>query len=153
MFRRRNNIVKQAGKRFAPNNEQLKAIFKDFFSNLVDDQQPQKQDINLGNDSKNKQKRKPNESYYRDKLAKFLNGQTEVIVPTGRIDILTRCQIIEVKHISNWKAALGQIIVYGNYYPHHQKRLHLFGENNDALILLIVEQCKKQNVIATFETF
>lgn len=89
MFRRRNNIVKQAGKRLIPDNKQLKEIFQDLFSNPVDDRKPQKHDINLGNSSKNKQKIKHNESYYRDKLAKYLNGQIEVKVPTGRIDILT----------------------------------------------------------------
>ncbi len=152
MFRRRNNIVKQAGKRFAPDNKQLKEIFQDFFSNPVDDQKPQKQDINLGNSSKNKQKRKHNESYYRDKLAKSLNGQTEVKVPTGRIDILTNNQIIEVKHIKKWKDALGQIIAYGSFYPNYQKRIHLFGlENDNNLTRLIQEQCRKQNIIVTFE--
>jgi len=43
-------------------------------------------------------KSKP-ESYYRDKLAKSLGGQTEVTIPGGRIDVLTSTEIIEVKHI------------------------------------------------------
>ena len=152
MFIHRNNIVKQVGKRLPPDNKQLKEIFQNFFSNPVDNQKPQKQDINLGNSSKNKPKRKHNESYYRDKLAKSLNGKTEVKVPTGRIDILTNNQIIEVKHIKKWKAALGQIIAYSSFYPNHQKRIHLFGlENDNNRIRLIQEQCRKQNIIVTFE--
>lgn len=137
MFRHRNNIVKKAGKKLTPDKNKLGSIFQDFFTNPASEQKHQN--------------RKRNESYYRDKLAKSLNGQIEVQVPTGRIDILTNNQIIEVKHIKRWKGALGQIIVYGDYYPNHQKRIHLFGENDDAQTLLIVQQCQKQNVIATFE--
>ena len=153
MFKPRNNIVKQVSKRLTPDSKQLKSIFQDFLSDFVNQENYHKQDIKLGNDLKiNKQKRKRNESYYRDKLAKSLNGQIEITVPTGRIDILTNNQIIEVKHIKKWKAALGQIIVYSDFYPHHQKRIHLFGvENNKTQILLIIEQCQKQNVIVTFE--
>ena len=153
MFRRRNNIVKQAGRRLAPDSEQLKTIFQDFFSNPASEQKHQQQDINLGdNSTANKPKKKRNESYYRDKLAKSLNGRTEVKVLSGRIDILTSNQIIEVKHIKRWKDAVGQITIYGDSYPNHQKRIHLFGvENNSSKILLIKEQCQKLNIIATFE--
>ena len=57
-----------------------------------------------------------------------------------------------VKHIKKWKAALGQIIAYSNFYPNHQKRIHLFGlENDNNLIRLIQKQCQKQNIIVTFE--
>ena len=153
MFRRRDNIVKQAGKRLAPDSKQLKTIFQDLFSNPAFKQKHQQPDINLGNSPQiNKPRKKRNESYYRDKLAKSLNGRTEVIVPSGRIDILTSNQIIEVKHIKRWKDAVGQITIYGDSYPNHQKRIHLFGiENNSSIIILIKEQCQKRNIIATFE--
>lgn len=150
MFRRRDNIVKQAGKRLAPDSKQLKTIFQDLFSNPAPESQHRQQPGN--NSQVNKSRKKRNESYYRDKLAKSLNGQTEVKVPSGRIDILTSNQIIEVKHIKRWKDAIGQIIIYGDSYPNHQKRIHLFGiENNSSMILLIKEQCQKRNIIATFE--
>ena len=152
MFRRRNNIVKQAGRRLAPDSKQLKTIFQDFFSNPASEQKHQ-QDINLGdNPQVKKPKKKRNESYYRDKLAKSLNGRIEVKVPSGRIDILTKNQIIEVKHIKRWKDAIGQVTIYGDSYPYHQKRIHLFGiENDSSMIILIKEQCQKRNIIATFE--
>ena len=110
-------------------------------------------DINVKDTSKaNKRKKKRSESYYRDKLAKSLNGQMEVKVPYGRIDILTNNQIIEVKHIKKWNAALGQVITYAYFYPNHQKRIHLFGvENNSHKISMIQEQCRAQNIIITFE--
>ena len=153
MFKRRNNIVKQAVKRLAPDRKQLRSSLREIWSNAVQEIEHQQQDINPSNNFPvNKHKRKYRESYYRDKLARSLNGQTEVKVPSGRIDILTGNQIIEVKHVKNWKAALGQIITYGVYYPHHQKRIHLFGiENNNTQISLITDQCQKQRIIATFE--
>ena len=149
MFERRNNIVKQASKRLTPNSKQFKTIFEDFFSNSASEQKHQQKNKNS---QTKKPKKKRNESYYRDRLAKSLNGQTEVKIPSGRIDILTSNQIIEVKHIKKWNAALGQIITYGYHYPNHQKRIHLFGEeNNKDKILLIKEQCLEQNIIVTFE--
>ena len=61
-----------------------------------------------------------------DKMNIVLDGQREVNTPCGRIDILTKEQIIEVKEYKGWKAALGQILVYSNFYSEHQKRIHLF---------------------------
>ena len=153
MFERRNNIVKQASKRLTPNSKQFKTIFEDFFSNSASEQKHPQKDANLNDTSQvKKSNKKRNESYYRDKLAKSLDGQTEVKVPFGRIDILTNNQIIEVKHIKKWNAAVGQIIIYGSHYPHHQKRIHLFGvENNSHKISMIQEQCRAQNIIITFE--
>ncbi|GAB4546630.1 MAG: hypothetical protein Tsb0014_41210 [Pleurocapsa sp.] len=154
MFGRRTNIIKQVSKKLAPNDRQLKSLFLNLLSDFVEQKNDQRQDnLNLENNLKtNRQNKKHNEIYYRDKLAKSLNGQTEIRVPTGRIDILTSNQIIEVKHIKQWKSALGQIISYGCFYPHHQKRIHLFGvENDNAKILLIIEQCRQHNVNVTFE--
>lgn len=151
MFRKRKNLAKLFGKKLAPNSKQLRSVFQEFGSNSVFQESDRRQE-NAPNSSASKLKRKRSESYYRDKLAKSLNGKTEVVIPGGRIDILSANQIIEVKHIRNWKAALGQILVYGSYYPHHQKRIHLFGQENDlAQIRLITDQCQKQNIVATFE--
>ncbi len=49
MFRRRNNIIKQAGKRLAPNSKQLKTIFQDLFPNPASEQKHQQPDINSDN--------------------------------------------------------------------------------------------------------
>ena len=153
MFRKGKNLAKLFGKRLAPNSKQLRSIFQEIGSNSVSQENESRQNNKSSfSSSVNKPKRKRNEAYYRDKLARSLNAKTEVVIPGGRIDILSDSQIIEVKHIRNWKAALGQIIVYGDYYPHHQKRIHLFGwDNNHAQMRLIQDQCQKQNIIATFE--
>ncbi|MDJ0719082.1 MAG: hypothetical protein QNJ54_33460 [Prochloraceae cyanobacterium] len=69
----------------------------------------------------------PVEYQIRDRLHQQSGGLKEVATPAGRIDLLTNTEIIEIKRIGDWKAALGQILVYSAYYPEHQKRLHLFG--------------------------
>lgn len=93
----------------------------------------------------------PRERYYRDKLARQLCGETEVPVEDGRIDVLTCQEIIEVKHIRQWKSALGQILHYGQYYPCHQKRIHLFGVDNEVKLPTIQHTCERRNVIVTWE--
>ncbi|MBE9018895.1 hypothetical protein C7Y66_11005 [Chroococcidiopsis sp. CCALA 051] len=75
----------------------------------------------------------------RDRLHAELGGLVEVITPAGRIDLLTDTEIIEVKAVKDWKAALGQILVYSGFYPQHQKRLHLFGTASALLALADIE--------------
>jgi len=94
---------------------------------------------------------KGSESWYRDRLAKELNGRTEVNTPVGRIDILTKTQIIEVKRVSGWKAAKGQVKAYGHYYPKHKLRIHLFGEMTETKLKTIQEHCKAEGIILTWE--
>ena len=86
-----------------------------------------------------------------DKMNIDLNGQREVNTPCGRIDILTKEQIIEVKEYKGWKAALGQILVYSNFYPEHQKRIHLFNIfKNNIELDIIKEIYNKYDVILTY---
>jgi len=40
------------------------------------------------------------------RLQAKLGGQTEIVTAVGRIDLLTETEIIEVKQVSDWKAAL-----------------------------------------------
>jgi len=74
----------------------------------------------------------------------------EVSTPTGRIDILTETELIEVKEYSNYKSAIGQLICYGNSYPNHKLRLHLFNVKKKKLdhIKLI---CDNLDIRLTFE--
>ncbi len=62
-------------------------------------------------------------------------------------------EIIEVKYVTKWKEAIGQIIAYGQYYPDHQKRIHLFGvdNNNQSKLTLIKQHCLQQNIRITWE--
>lgn len=64
----------------------------------------------------------------RDALWEQIGGEREVWTPVGYIDLLTKRILIEVKNSKNWKAALGQVLVYGQHYPKRKKRIHLFGK-------------------------
>jgi DNA-binding transcriptional MocR family regulator len=68
-----------------------------------------------------------------------LGGLREVSTPAGRIDLLTEDEIIEIKRINDWKAALGQILVYSAFYPEHRKRIHLFGKCSELTKLPDIE--------------
>lgn len=96
-------------------------------------------------------RRKRKESDYSNDLCKDLNGKREVVTLAGNIDVLTQTEIIEVKTVSLWKAALGQVLVYGHYYPSHQKRIHLYGETQESFLKMVQSHCKKFNVIVTWE--
>lgn len=100
----------------------------------------------------NQKQSEKTESGIRDRLAILHKGTVEVVIEVGKIDVLTPTEIIEVKQIHQWKTALGQVLVYGNYYPSHQKRLHLFGDcKNSELINLIKKNCEKFGVSISWE--
>lgn len=94
---------------------------------------------------------KRRESDYSNDLSKQLGGKREVVTLAGNIDVLTPTEVIEVKPVKEWKAALGQVLVYGSYYPSHQKRIHLFGETQESFLALIESHCSKFNVRMTWE--
>lgn len=92
------------------------------------------------------------EAWYRDKLARELEGKTEVhIDKVGRIDILTKTEIIEVKNTEGWKSAIGQIKSYGQYYPKHKMRVHLFGKLTESKLETIQRVCNLEDIILTWE--
>lgn len=92
------------------------------------------------------------EKQVRDRLQSELGGQTEVITAVGRIDLLTDTQIIEVKSFSEWKSALGQILAYSAFFPTHQKRIHLFGNETQLIKLPDVEiACLSFDILVTGE--
>lgn len=85
------------------------------------------------------------------KLSKELNGQTEISTLAGRIDILTATEVIEVKSVRQWKDALGQVLVYGDYYPSHSMRIHLFGETQKSYLDMIKKHCEKRSVVVSWQ--
>lgn len=60
------------------------------------------------------------------KLQKKYGGQIEVKTPYGKIDLLTKNRIIEIKSFSNWKHAMGQILIYAKEYSNKDKYIYLF---------------------------
>jgi hypothetical protein len=91
------------------------------------------------------------EKIVQKRLSRNLDGQMEVLTPVGRIDILTSTEIIEVKEAKSWKAAMGQVIAYGYFYPSHQKRIHLYGAIHSASKDYIEKVCRTSSVIVTWE--
>lgn len=82
-----------------------------------------------------------------------LGGKIEVEVDVGFIDLLTDNEIIEIKEYSNWKHAVGQILMYSLDFPKHKKRIHLFNvKDDDKQKLLLERKCKKYDIIITYET-
>lgn len=59
-------------------------------------------------------------------IASREGGECEVETRFGRIDVLTQTKLIEIKKASNWKHAIGQVLVYGIDYPEHEKWIYLF---------------------------
>ena len=79
------------------------------------------------------------------------NCQTQVLTKVGQIDILTPNEIIEVKNVRAWKAALGQVLIYGRQYPSHSLRIHLFGAARSDMKTLIESECSAFGVKVTWE--
>lgn len=53
------------------------------------------------------------ESDYIRALASHLGGETEVVVTSGRVDIVTDHYAIEVERANKWKNSIGQALWYG----------------------------------------
>lgn len=98
-----------------------------------------------------KGKNKQTEKFVSDNLAIKLNGLREVPVVCGKVDVLTESNLIEVKSVKNWIEAVGQVLIYGQDYPKHQKTIHLFGECSDNLKHQIISYCFALNITITFE--
>jgi|LakMenE01Jun11ns_1017448.scaffolds.fasta_scaffold9660002_2 hypothetical protein len=90
------------------------------------------------------------EKFHQNNLAKMLNGDVEVVTKTGRIDVLTDTEIIEVKDVQAWKSAIGQVLVYQLEFPDRQPRIHLFGKCSQDFKQMVISYSAKLNVVATF---
>ncbi|HBL10072.1 MAG TPA: KilA-N domain-containing protein [Cyanobacteria bacterium UBA11162] len=93
------------------------------------------------------------EKSVQKRLAKTL-GKVKFEVPTlaGNIDILTERELIEVKSVKSWKCAVGQVLIYGQSYPSHQKRIHLFGEASRDFLSMIRTYCAPLDIDVTWES-
>jgi hypothetical protein len=142
------DIFRKVSKRLLPDQKAFRTFFKEILQS-----DNQNRTSNSAPDLQRKTSSKPkNEAYYRDKLARKLRGKTEVRTPAGdRIDILTSSEIIEVKQVKAWKSALGQIMIYGDSYPSHQKRIHLFGDKSSVNFRHVENSCKRRNVVVSWE--
>lgn len=101
---------------------------------------------------KAKGKKRQTEKIIRDRLAATIpRSKIEVSTKSGRIDILTDSEVIEVKQVRRYKHAMGQITSYGHYYPRHIRRIHLYGKVSSKQRELIVRECCTAHIAVTFE--
>lgn len=84
-------------------------------------------------------------------LARLTGGEREVRVETGIIDVLTPTQVIEVKHVSEWKHAVGQVLIYSLSFPTLDKRIHLYGHCTKDTKMKITYYAKQLGILATFD--
>jgi len=91
------------------------------------------------------------EEVVRDCVASLLGGRTEICVDSnlGRIDVLTTNSVIEIKYSTKWINAVGQVLIYSNYYPEHKRVLWLYGpvEHQEK----INKNCEKLNIKVVFD--
>jgi hypothetical protein len=80
-------------------------------------------------------------------LALLINADREVACFAGKIDLLTDKVLIEVKCDHNWIKAIGQLIVYSDDYPKHQKILYLYDLGDRCPRESILRVCASNNIL------
>lgn len=93
------------------------------------------------------------ELVWQQLIAKRTKGALEVITPIGNIDVLCDSSLYEVKHVKQWKHALGQVLAYGYFHPSKSKRLYLFGVATKKLKTKIQTICNFYHVHVDFTEF
>jgi hypothetical protein len=91
------------------------------------------------------------EKQVSDRLAERESGLREVQTSFGYIDVLTKTEVIEVKAASNWKGALGQVLVYNIEYPGLRPRLHIYGKVTNSYYVMMNQACKAHGIRLTLE--
>jgi hypothetical protein len=100
---------------------------------------------------KRRKSQKGKEHEVQQKLCTLWGGEKEVSTPSGRIDLLTSTEVIEIKHVSCWKGGIGQLLCYQRYYPSLSMRLHVFGSASFNLLPHIEMECKRFNIALSWE--
>lgn len=87
------------------------------------------------------------EKKIRDELHNNIGGKIEVKTPAGKIDLLTKEELIEIKEYNNWKCGIWQLIAYGNYKKGRKLCLYLFAIRSDKRINKVIQNvCDKNNI-------
>ena len=70
----------------------------------------------------------------------------------GIVDLLTKTQIIEIKVWRDYFKAIGQVILYGSFFPDKQKRIHFYGRRLEAEVENAIRHaCQMHNILVTHE--
>lgn len=78
------------------------------------------------------------------------NYKTEVACAAGFVDVVTPKEVIEIKALGSWKAAIGQALTYQLFFPEKTARIHLFGDKKSTDVTVIKDVCKSLGVRVTF---
>ncbi|NJR70987.1 MAG: hypothetical protein HC771_21895, partial [Synechococcales cyanobacterium CRU_2_2] len=84
------------------------------------------------------------------RMHKALGGVMEAFTVAGRIDLVTDTEVIEIKRVADWKDAVGEVMVKGQSFPNHRKRIHLFGQV-EKLWETILATCTSLDITVTIE--
>jgi len=77
-------------------------------------------------------------------------GETEVETPAGLVDLLTDSEVIEIKHVKNWKEGT-KVLVYAHYFSDRKPRVHLFGGYNQSFKTMVEEVFNALNIATSWE--
>jgi hypothetical protein len=77
-------------------------------------------------------------------------GEREVETPFGFVDLLTDEEVIEIKHIRNWKDA-SKVLVYASFFPTRKPRVHLFGGYSKELRQMVEQAFAHLKISVTWE--
>lgn len=87
------------------------------------------------------------EKEIRDIFAERVNGKTEHVLPSGdRIDVVTNSTIFEIKSPEQYKSGIGQLSVYGQYFPAHKKVLVLTKICTPNKLEHILRDCRNHDI-------
>ncbi len=89
------------------------------------------------------------EKKWQELVAAREKGEMEVETRRGSIDVLTPTKIIEVKHASRWKHAIGQVICYRQEYMDRVAAIYLF-DSESAPRDIIEEDCRAFGIEVQF---
>ena len=76
-----------------------------------------------------------NEKDAQVSLSNLLGGRMEVKCKYGRVDLITNELIVEVKRVSGWKGALGQIMTYHLEYEDLYPVIALLGTSKNYRVI------------------
>ena len=93
------------------------------------------------------------EYLWKHLVAKENKGAIEVATPVGKIDVLCESSLYEIKHVRQWKHALGQVLAYGFFHPSKRKIVYLFGASKEKTKVKIESVCRFYGVHAIFPDF
>lgn len=88
-------------------------------------------------------------------LAKKVNGTENIETELGWLDILTDDYIYQVKEMTKFKQAIGEIISFGGLYPAHKKVIAFYAYHYfpDEAIAKIESICAKNDISIIYLDF